>query len=261
LPAAPSLLKRTNESARPAVPRALEAVRAPRPLLWVLVLELALGDLFEGHGQVVLRPGFHQRRRRLLEADPLAQLMVIVVDLTRSLGRHDHEGVAGVDIVEELVDAGPDVQLPTQITLQVARVEINGEVGRNFIKHGYGDWIGGLSTEVRASSRLELLAELQPDLGVSEVSQAGALEALRTCGDQLARRVAAIREERPRLTAALRTRDFEVSDSQANFLWAAHAHVRGSELSMRLAQAGVLVAAMTETSRRTRSPANEVRRP
>jgi histidinol-phosphate aminotransferase len=89
----------------------------------------------------------------------------------------------------------------------------------------------------------ELLAELQPDLGVSEVSQAGALEALRTCGDQLARRVAAIREERPRLTAALRARDFEVSDSQANFLWAAHAHVRGSELSMRLAQAGVLVAA------------------
>src|SRR5437899_4017538 len=89
----------------------------------------------------------------------------------------------------------------------------------------------------------EVLAELEPDLGVSDVSQAGALEALRTCGDQLARRVAAIREERPRLTAALRTRDFEVSDSQANFLWAAHAHVRGSELSMRLAQAGVLVAA------------------
>ena len=64
---------------------------------------------------------------------------------------------------EELVDAGPDVQLPTQITLQVARVEINGEVGRNFIKHGYGDWIGGLSTEVRASSRLELLAELHAE--------------------------------------------------------------------------------------------------
>ena len=32
----------------------------------------------------------------------------------------------------------------------------------------------------------------------------------------------AICEERPRLTAALRGRGFEVADSQANFVWAAH---------------------------------------
>ena len=35
----------------------------------------------------------------------------------------------------------------------------------------------------------ELLAELEPDLGVSEVSQAGALEALRSCSDLLAQHV------------------------------------------------------------------------
>ncbi len=89
----------------------------------------------------------------------------------------------------------------------------------------------------------ELLAELAPDLGVSEVSQAGALEALRSCSDLIARRVATICEQRPRLTAALRERGFELSDSQANFLWAAHPSIEGAELATRLARAGVLVAA------------------
>ncbi len=88
----------------------------------------------------------------------------------------------------------------------------------------------------------ELLAELDPDLGVSEVSQAGALEALHSCTDLVESRVQTIREERPRLTAALRSRGFEVSDSQANFLWAAHPELPGAELAARLEQAGVLIA-------------------
>jgi histidinol-phosphate/aromatic aminotransferase/cobyric acid decarboxylase-like protein len=41
----------------------------------------------------------------------------------------------------------------------------------------------------------------------------------------------------------MRARGFEVSDSQANFLWAAHPAVQGDELAGRLARAGVLVAA------------------
>ncbi|MCW2970746.1 MAG: aminotransferase class I/II-fold pyridoxal phosphate-dependent enzyme [Solirubrobacterales bacterium] len=89
----------------------------------------------------------------------------------------------------------------------------------------------------------DLLAELEPDLGVSEVSQAGALEALRSCSELLDRRVLSVGEERRRLTAELRGRGFEVGDSQANFLWAAHPTLDGSELAARLAQAGVLVAA------------------
>ncbi len=44
----------------------------------------------------------------------------------------------------------------------------------------------------------ELMAELEPDLGVSEVSQAGALEALRTCSELLEATVRTICEERPR---------------------------------------------------------------
>lgn len=89
----------------------------------------------------------------------------------------------------------------------------------------------------------ELLAELEPDLGVSEISQAGALETLRSCTDLLAKRVKRVGQERTRLTTALRQRHFEVSDSQANFLWVAHPSVDGGELSARLARAGVLVAA------------------
>jgi histidinol-phosphate aminotransferase len=89
----------------------------------------------------------------------------------------------------------------------------------------------------------ELLAELEPDLGVSELSQAGAFEALRSCSAIVAQRVAAIHTERPRVIAALREMGFEVSDSQANFVWAAHPAVSGSELAARLAQTGVLIAA------------------
>ena len=88
----------------------------------------------------------------------------------------------------------------------------------------------------------ELLAELAPDLGVSEVSQAGALEALRSCSELVAERVRLISAERVALSTALRERHFEVTDSQANFLWVAHPTVDGGELVTRLARAGVLVA-------------------
>src|SRR5689334_14953320 len=78
------------------------------PLLRVLVLELALGDFLEGHGEVVLGAGLDERRRCLLEADPLTQLVVVVVDLARPFGRDDHKRVARVDVVQELIDAWMD---------------------------------------------------------------------------------------------------------------------------------------------------------
>jgi histidinol-phosphate aminotransferase len=102
------------------------------------------------------------------------------------------------------------------------------------LRVGYA--IGGPGSE-------ELMAELDPDLGVSEVSQAGALEALRGCGPLIERRVRAIGLERPRLAAALAARGFDVTESQANFLWVAHPEIEGDELAARLAKTGVLVAA------------------
>ncbi|HXA55068.1 MAG TPA: histidinol-phosphate transaminase [Solirubrobacteraceae bacterium] len=89
----------------------------------------------------------------------------------------------------------------------------------------------------------ELLAELEPDLGVSELSQAGALEALRSGARPRERHVQSVCEERPRLTAELRARGFQVTDSQANFLWAAHPRLDGSELATRMERSGVFVAA------------------
>ena len=88
-----------------------------------------------------------------------------------------------------------------------------------------------------------LLAELEPDLGVSEISQAGALEALRSCSNVIEQRVRRVSQERERLTTALRQRHFDVSNSQANFVWVAHPTIDGSELAARLARSGILVAA------------------
>jgi histidinol-phosphate aminotransferase len=88
-----------------------------------------------------------------------------------------------------------------------------------------------------------VLAELEPDLGVSEISQAGAYESLHSCSEIIDQRVQVIREERPRLLAALRERGFQASDSQANFVWVAHPSVPGGELATRLERAGILVAA------------------
>ncbi len=148
------------------------------------------------------------------------------------------EGVA-VLLDESLVEFS-DAQ-PTDSSLKLLERYPRLLVFRSFSKAwglaglrvGYA--LGGPGSE-------DLLAELEPDLGVSEVSQAGALEALRTCSALLARQVQAICEERPRLTEGLRERGFEVSDSQANFVFAAHHSVSGGELAARLAQAGVLVA-------------------
>jgi hypothetical protein len=50
--------------------------------------------------------------------------------------------------------------MPTEMTLEVFRLEINGEVGRTLVENGPGSWIFGLSTEGHVLPRLELLAEL-----------------------------------------------------------------------------------------------------
>jgi histidinol-phosphate aminotransferase len=168
--------------------------------------------------------------------DPTGELLP-TAELERVLGELP-DGVA-VLLDEALVDFA-DAQ-PTAASLALQEEHPRLLVFRSFSKAwglaglriGYA--VGGPGSE-------ELLAELQPDLGVSEVSQAGALEALRSCDGVLLRHVQAICEERPRLTSALRERGFEVTDSQANFLWASHPSLDGGELAGRLARTGVLVA-------------------
>jgi len=88
-----------------------------------------------------------------------------------------------------------------------------------------------------------LLERLAPALGVDDLAQAGALEALRTVGDVAARRGAAVAARRAELTAALHERGVDVPASQANVLWLAAPGPRGgAELADRLARAGIVVA-------------------
>ena len=146
----------------------------------------------------------------------------------------------GVLLDEALVDFA-DAQ-PHDASLQLLEEHPRLLVFRSFSKAwglaglriGYA--IGGPGSE-------ELLAELDPDLGVSEVSQAGALEAVQLCSASIEARCRALAERRPQLIAALRERGLEVSDSQANFLWVAHPEMAGAELAAHLGRKGILVAA------------------
>ena len=169
--------------------------------------------------------------------DPTGEL-VATGELERLL-RGLPEGVA-VLLDEALVDFS-DAQ-PSASSLELLEHHPRLLVFRSFSKAwglaglriGYA--IGGPGSE-------ELLAELDPDLGVSELSQAGALEALRSCAELTERRCRQIAEQRPRVAAAMRELGFELDDGQANFLWASHPELTGGELAARLSPAGILIAA------------------
>jgi histidinol-phosphate aminotransferase len=87
-----------------------------------------------------------------------------------------------------------------------------------------------------------LLERLEPELGLNELAQAGALEALRHAGGVVAGRAAMVAGERARLTQAIRELGLHVSPSQANVLWLRADGVNGGELARRLARYGVIVA-------------------
>jgi histidinol-phosphate aminotransferase len=201
------------------------------------------------HGQTVLVAGGaqellaavaeHDTRVVALASpnDPTGELFA-VAELQRLL-RELPDGVA-VLLDEALVEfAGPQA---ANASLALLEQHPRLLVFRSFSKAwglaglrcGYA--LGGPGSEA-------LLAELEPDLGVSEISQAAALEALRTGSEPLAKRVRVVTEQRAILTTALRERHFEVSNSQANFLWVAHPTLDGAELTARLHSAGILVAA------------------
>jgi len=87
-----------------------------------------------------------------------------------------------------------------------------------------------------------LLERIAPDLGVNELAQVGALEALRTCSGLIADRGAEMAAERERLAGDLRDLGLTVHDSQANFLWLARDGMDGDELARRLWRSAVIVA-------------------
>jgi histidinol-phosphate aminotransferase len=102
------------------------------------------------------------------------------------------------------------------------------------LRVGYA--IGGPGAEA-------LLEQLEPELGLNELAQAGALEALRHAGGVVAGRCAMVASERARLSEALRDLGVDVAPSQANVLWLRADGVNGGELARRLDRHGVIVAA------------------
>jgi histidinol-phosphate aminotransferase len=86
-----------------------------------------------------------------------------------------------------------------------------------------------------------LLEQLEPDLGVNDLAQEGALEALRSMADEVRRRAATVTEQRAAVLDALRGLPYEAAPSQANVLWLRLPGVDGAELAARLARHGVLV--------------------
>jgi histidinol-phosphate aminotransferase len=88
-----------------------------------------------------------------------------------------------------------------------------------------------------------LLAQLEPELGVNELAQAGALEALRHAPRIVAGRAAAVAVERARLAEGASAAGLRVAESHANVLWLAANGIGGAELARRLERSGVIVAA------------------
>lgn len=86
-----------------------------------------------------------------------------------------------------------------------------------------------------------LLEQLEPQLGLNELAQAGALEAVRHHDDLPARRAAAIAAHRGALTTALRERPLQVTPSQANVLWVAAEGLDAVALADRLERGGIVV--------------------
>lgn len=88
-----------------------------------------------------------------------------------------------------------------------------------------------------------LIAQLPPEYGVSDLTEAGVIETLRSCEGVTRRRVRIVAEQRMRLMSDLRSRGIQVADSAANFLWVSAPGLSGGELAGRLADSGVIVAA------------------
>lgn len=91
-----------------------------------------------------------------------------------------------------------------------------------------------------------LLARLAPPLGVATPIQAGALEALRACEPQLARRRAVVAAERARLLDALHELPVDAPASEANVVWLRCTGLSAAELAARLRRGGVIVMQGTE---------------
>jgi histidinol-phosphate aminotransferase len=157
--------------------------------------------------------------RALLEALP-ERVVVLLDEALR-----DYADAEPLDATLELLDDHP--------RLLVFRT-FSKAWGLAGLRCGYA--IGGPGAE-------PLLEQLAPELGVNELAQAGALEAVRTVSGAPRFHAAAVMEQRTRLQEGLAGLGLPSVASQANVVWVEPTGPHGgSELAHRLERAGIMVA-------------------
>jgi histidinol-phosphate aminotransferase len=87
----------------------------------------------------------------------------------------------------------------------------------------------------------QLIAQLAPELGVGSPVQAGALEAVRACDQQVASRRAVVLTERARVFDALHDLPVDAAPSEANVVWLRAPGHSAAELTERLRRGNVIV--------------------
>ena len=199
------------------------------------------------HGHAVPVPGYgagailravNDRTRLVVVCnpnDPTGELMR-VDELEELLAGLPERVVTLVD--EALVDY-VDAQ-PVDATLRLLDGYPRMIVFRSFSK-AWG--LAGLRCgyAIGAPEAASLLTQLEPDLGVNDLAQHGALEALRAMEPQVLKRAAMVAEQRTRVVEALEDTPVEVSPSQANMVWLRVPGLDGAELAQRLENHAVIV--------------------
>src|SRR5437763_3117433 len=117
----------------------MSALRDDR-CLQALEGDLAVGDLLEGDSERLgSHPALDERRDELSPA--LTELAVVGVDLPGPLGSEDDQGVARIDVREELVDLGFDhcgipslrtgpCRAPNELGVGAVRIDYTGDPPR-----------------------------------------------------------------------------------------------------------------------------------
>jgi histidinol-phosphate aminotransferase len=199
------------------------------------------------HGHAVPVPGYgagailravNDRTRLVVVCnpnDPTGELMR--VDELRSLLEELPERV--VTLVDEALVDYVDVQAH-DASLELLAGYPRLLVFRSFSK-AWG--LAGLRCgyAIGAPGSEALLAQLEPDLGVNDLAQHGALEALRAMEPQVGQRASLVAEQRSRVVDALADGPVEVAPSQANVLWMRVPGMDGAELAARLERNSVIV--------------------
>src|SRR4051812_36771030 len=66
-------------------------------------------------------------------------------------------------VTKGISDSGPELLLPTELTVEIAHVEVNGEIGRSIVAGGAGRQLIAVSTEAGLRRWLEFVGEIHSE--------------------------------------------------------------------------------------------------